>query len=169
MIRKTLFVAGAFSAMFLAGGAHAQSAGSFAGQSADNSTISLTVTNTGGTYTVTGMSVGFTADCKKTGLSATEGWGFFLGDDITSGSTNFTSSNDYYYITGSMHFSGNNTIKGAITSYTATFVPGAAPPKQAQFCTSPKQAFTLTKEAPGADTVTAAPGTSVLLPKPETK
>jgi len=99
----------------------------------------------------------------------TEGWGFFLGDDITSGSTNFTSHNDYYYITGSMHFAGNNTIKGSITSYTAAFVPGAAPPKQAQFCTSPKQAFTLTKEAPGADIVAVAPGTSVLLQKPETK
>jgi hypothetical protein len=169
MNRKSIFAAGIVSALCMAGGAQAQSAGSFAGQSADGNTISLTVTDTAGVFEVTGMSVGFMADCKRTGGSVSEGWGFFLGDDISSGATDFNSHNDYYYITGSMHFSGNNTIKGTITSYTATFVPGATPPKQAQYCVSPKQAFTLAKQSPGAAIVSAAPGTAVALPKPDTK
>jgi hypothetical protein len=48
-----------------------------------------------------------------------------------------------------MHFVGHTTIKGIITSVTATFVPGVSPPQQAQFCSSAKQAFTLTAQAPG--------------------
>jgi hypothetical protein len=165
MTRVSIFTAGLLSALCAAGAAQAQSAGSFSGTSADGNTVSLTVTQSGSTFTVTGMNVGFMADCKRTGNVATEGWGFFLGDDISSGATNYTSHNDYYYITGSMHFSGGNTIKGVITSYTATFVPGAAPPAQAQFCTSPHQAFTLTKQ-PAAIVTPAQPGTAVALPKP---
>jgi hypothetical protein len=48
-----------------------------------------------------------------------------------------------------MHFVGHTTIKGVTTSVTATFVPGVSPPQQAQFCSSAKQAFTLTAQAPG--------------------
>ncbi len=95
----------------MAGGAQAQSAGSFAGQSADGNTISLTVTDTAGVFEVTGMSVGFMGRLQTHRRSVSEGWGFFLGDDISSGATDFASHNDYYYITGAMHFSGNNTIK----------------------------------------------------------
>src|SRR5579862_4633765 len=112
-------------------------------------TISLVVSHSGSAYTVTSMSVGMIAPCKKTGNTANEGWGFGLNQDISSGSADFTSQNDYYYTTGSMHFVGHTQIKGTITSYTATFVPGMTPPKQAQFCTSAKQAFTLNATAPG--------------------
>jgi hypothetical protein len=149
-MKRIAIFSGVFAAACLISGvASAQSAGSFSGSSVDGGTISLTVTQVGGTFTVTSMNVNMLTACKHTGLTANEGWGFFLGDDISSGSTDFTSNNDYYYTTGSMHFSGHNTIKGTITSYTATFVPGATPPAQAQFCVSAHQAFTLTKNAPG--------------------
>jgi hypothetical protein len=169
MTRVSIFSGVLAAACLIGGGAFAQSAGSFVGTSADTSNISLTVTQSGSTYTVTGMSVGFTADCKHTGLSVVEGWGFFSGADISSGATPFTNSNDYYYITGTMHFSGHNVIKGTITSYTAAFVPGGPPPTQSQYCTSPKQAFTLTKQAAETPTGPTAPGMAVVLPKPDTK
>lgn len=149
-MKRISIIAGiAGAACLIAGGAYAQAAGSFAGTSADGQTISLTVTQSGSTFTVTGMSVGMSAFCKKLGDTMDEGWGFFSGADISSGAADFTSHNDYYYITGSMHFVGHTTIKGTITSYTATFAPGDTPPKQAQFCTSAKQAFTLNADAPG--------------------
>jgi hypothetical protein len=149
MTRISIFAGIVGAACLVAGGASAQSAGSFAGSSLDGNTISLTVTQSGSTFTVAGMSVGMSAFCKKTGDTMNEGWGFFSGADISTGAADFTSANDYYYITGSMHFVGSNTIKGLITSYTATFQPGMTPPKAAQYCTAAKQTFTLTKEAPG--------------------
>jgi hypothetical protein len=149
-MKRISFIAGiAGAACLIAGGAYAQAAGSFAGTSADGATISLNVSHSGSTYTITSMNVGMIAPCKKTGNTANEGWGFSLFQDITSGSADFTSHNDYYYTTGSMHFVGHTQIKGTITNYTATFVPGMTPPKQAQFCMSAKQAFTLNAEAPG--------------------
>ena len=149
-MKRISIIAGiAGAACLISGGALAQAAGSFAGSSTDGATISLVVSHSGSAYTVTSMSVGMIAPCKKTGNTANEGWGFGLNQDISSGSADFTSQNDYYYTTGSMHFVGHTQIKGTITSYTATFVPGMTPPKQAQFCTSAKQAFTLNADAPG--------------------
>jgi hypothetical protein len=65
MNRKSIFAASIVSALCTIGGAHAQSAGSFAGSSADGNTISLTVTDTGGVYTVTGMSVGILQEARR--------------------------------------------------------------------------------------------------------
>jgi hypothetical protein len=132
------------------GSASAQKAGSYSGQTADNNTISLTVTGTSPNFSVGGMNVGFVADCARTGNSVSEGWGFFLGQPIVSGENDFTSHNDYYWFVGTFHFVNNNTIKGTIVSYTATFVAGDDPPRKAQFCVSPKQAFTLTYQGTAA-------------------
>jgi hypothetical protein len=148
MTKNFIFSAIFAAACLIGGGASAQTAGSFAGQTEDGNLISVTVTQSGSTFTVTGMSVGMTGACKKTGLTVNEGWGFFSGADISSGQTDFSNGNDYYYFVGSMHFSGHTVIKGTITGYTATFVPGATPPAQAQFCTSHVQGFTMTKQAP---------------------
>jgi hypothetical protein len=149
MTRNSIVSGIAGMACLISSAAMAQSAGTFAGTSLDGGTISLTVTKVGSVFTVTTVNVNFQAACKKTGLTTNEGWGFFLGDDISSGSTDFTSNNDYYYITGSMHFAGHTVIKGTITSYTAVFIPGVTPPAKSQFCVSAKQSFTLTKTAPG--------------------
>jgi hypothetical protein len=131
--------------LFTATGASAQLAGTYSGHTADNNSISMVVTESGGIFTATTMNVGFVADCN-TGNSVSEGWGFLANQQFVSKAMNFTSHNDYYYIYGNAHFSGNTVIKGVITSVTATFQPGHTPPIRAQFCSSPKQAFMLTKQ-----------------------
>ena len=55
----------------------------------------------------------------------------------------------------------NTVIKGVITSLTATFAPGATPPVKSQFCKSPNQAFTLTKQ-PAAELSPVASGTAIV-------
>lgn len=166
MIRKALLVAAAVSATCLAGAAQAQSAGTFAGTSADGGTISMVIAGTSPNFTITAMNVNFLAACKHPAGTANEGWGFSLNIPVVAAGTNFHSGNDYYDITGLAKFPNNHSIKGTITSLTATFVPGSTPPDAAHFCASPKQAFQLTKEPADAKIVPASPGTAVALPKP---
>lgn len=168
MNHKSIFAAGIVSALCMAGSAQAQTAGTYAGETADGGNISLVVTGTTGNFTITSMNVGFTADCKHPVGTTTEGWGFFLGIPVVPAGTDFHSGNHYYDITGTAKFPNNHSIKGTITSVTAVFVPGATPPDAAHFCASPKQAFTLTLEA-GAKVVPAAPGTAVAIPQANVK
>ena len=140
------FIAVFAGALFTATSAMAQLAGTYLGTSADGNTISMVVTESGGVFTATTVNVGFVASCNVPGSTVSEGWGFSLNQPFVSGALNFTSHNDYYYIFGKAHFSGNTVIKGVITSLTATFAPGSTPPIKSQFCKSPNQAFTLTKQ-----------------------
>jgi hypothetical protein len=156
------FIAVFAGALFAATGALAQQAGSYSGTSADNSNISLTVTESGGVFTIGTMNVGFVAACNVPGNSVSESWGFYLGQQLVNGAADFVSHNDYYYTFGKLHFSGNHVIKGVITTVTATFVPGNTPPIKSQFCKSPNQAFTLTKQ-PAAELPPIAPGAAVVL------
>jgi hypothetical protein len=148
-------------ALSTATGALAQQAGFYAGTSADGGNISLTVVDNGGVLTITSMNVAFIANCNIPGNTVSEGWGFYLGTPFVSGALNFSSGNDYYDIFGKAHFSGTHTIKGVITSLTATFAPGNAPPIKSQFCKSPNQAYTLTKQ-PAAELAPVTPGTAVV-------
>jgi hypothetical protein len=168
MTRKSFFITALFSTVCLAAGAQAQTAGTYAGETADGGNISLVVTGTTGNFTITSMNVGFTADCKHPVGSTTEGWGFFLGIPVVPAGTDFHSGNHYYDITGTAKFPNNHSIKGTITSVTAVFVPGATPPDAAHFCSAPKQAFQLSLE-PAAKVVPAAPGTAVALTRPDVK
>ena len=145
MKRNSLFAGVTAAACLIACDVDAQSAGVFTGTSDDGQFISVTVTKSGSTYTVTNMSVNFAATCKHTGLTDNDSWGFYLGDDISGGSLNFSTKNHYYDMEGSMQFAGKLKIKGKITTYEAVFVPGPMPPKQSQFCISAKQDFLLTK------------------------
>lgn len=147
MTRKSFFLAGAISLILSTGAAQAQKAGTYAGTSADGGNISVTVTGTTGNFTLSNMNVNFQAHCTHPARTANEGWGFFLGQAIVSGDNNFHSGNDYYDITGVLHFPSDKKIMGSITSVTAVFVPGATPPAQAQFCKSAKQGFTLLFQA----------------------
>ncbi len=83
MARKALLASFAM-ALSMTTGALAQQAGTYSGTSADNNTISMTVTESGGVFTVTSASVGFVADCNVPGNTVTEGWGFFLGQQLTT-------------------------------------------------------------------------------------
>jgi hypothetical protein len=138
----------------------AQKVGSYTGSSADGNTISLNITGSPGAYTITGMSVGFTAQCKS-GV-ATEGWGFSLNIPVVSGaSTPFVSNNDEYYIDGALHFTSNTKIEGTIASRTSVFVPGPIPPTAAHFCLSAKQNFTLKFESTSIP-MSIGPGNAVV-------
>ncbi len=140
------FIAAFAGALFTATGAMAQLAGNYLGTSADGNTISMVVTESGGVFTATTMNVGFVASCNIPGNTVSEGWGFLLNQQFVNNALSFTSHNDYYYILGKAHFSGNTVIKGVITSVTATFAPGSTPPIKSQFCKSPNQAFMLTRQ-----------------------
>ena len=144
MIRKSLFFASIISLACVASAAQAQKAGTYVGTSQDGGNISITVTGSSGNFTLSTMNVNFQALCKNPDRTANEGWGFFLGQGVISGDNPFHSGNDYYDITGKLHFPNNNHIAGSITSVTAVFVPGSNPPVKAQFCKSAKQPFTLT-------------------------
>lgn len=142
MTRTSLFMAGA-AALCFATGAQAQKVGTYSGTALDGTFISFSVTESGGIFSFSNGDVNFQAQCTHPSRVASEGWGFFLGQQIQSGQNAFHSGNDYYDVSGTMKFSGPNTIKGSITSLTAVFVPNS-PPTNAQFCKSPKQTFTLT-------------------------
>jgi len=151
MTRASLFVAGA-AALCFATGAQAQKVGTYSGTADDGTFISFSVTESGGVFSFYNGDVNFQAQCKNPSRVASEGWGFYLGQQIHDGLNDFHSGNDYYDTRGSMKFTGPNTIKGTITSVTAVFVPGDDPPVKAQFCKSAKQAFTLTfQHAPGRE------------------
>jgi hypothetical protein len=122
--------------------AEAQMAGTYSGTSSDGASITMSVTGTG-PFKLGNASVNFQAKCKVDSSIANEGWGFFLGNTIVASGTDFQSSNDYYFISGTLHFPNNNTIKGTINSRTAVFVPGTTPPTAAKFCRTGDQSFTL--------------------------
>ena len=151
-----------------AGFAQAQKAGTYNGQSADGNFMSMTVTESGGVFTITNTSVDFVATCRHPPGTASEGWGFYLGIPVSAGTANFHSGDDYYDITGVANFPNNRTIRGTVTSLTAVFVPGTTPPNQAYFCASPNQAFTLTYQTP-ATAPSYAPGIAVALKPHGTK
>lgn len=162
MKRVALLVSSALISIAPIAGANAQVAGTYSGTSADGALIVMTVTGTTGNFEFTTVNVNMLPECTNPARQVSEGWGFFLGQTIVAGTNNFHSGNDYYDVTGSLHFPSNKTIKGTLTSVTAVFTPGHTPPNGAQFCKSPNQTFTLTlNPAPVIGPV--KPGTAVVL------
>jgi hypothetical protein len=155
MIRSSFLLIAIATLIGTATGAVAQKVGTYSGTSADGSFMSFSVTKNGGVFSFTNGDVNFQAACKNPVRTAFEGWGFYLGQDIVHGVNDFHSADDYYDVRGTMTFVSDNKIKGTVTSVTAVFVPGNDPPDKAQFCKSPKQAFTLTFQT--APTSQAAP------------
>ena len=132
------------------GAASAQTAGVYSGTTADGNPISMTVMGSGNNYAVTGFTLNFTAGCAHSGSSISGNFASGANFPLTDGAADFSltvfQSVDSF---GSLHFVGNHTIKGIITTDQATFDPGSTPPNRAEFCQSPKQAFTMDKNAPG--------------------
>jgi hypothetical protein len=138
----------------------AQRVGSYTGKSADGNVVNLTIAGSPGAYTISGLSVGFTAQCK-TG-TADEGWGFSVNTPIViGGNTTFVGKNDEVYINGTLHFTTNKKIEGSITSRTAVFIPGPTPPTAAHFCQSSKQSFTSNFESASVP-LSIGPGNDVV-------
>jgi hypothetical protein len=138
-------------ALCASGTAFAQTAGTYSGTTADGNPISMTVMGSGSNYAVTGFTLNYTADCAHSGGSIDGNFASGANFPLTNGAADFSlivfQAVDSF---GSLHFVGNHTIKGTLTTDQATFDPGSTPPKRAEFCQSPKQAFTLEKGAPAS-------------------
>jgi hypothetical protein len=135
-------------ALGASGAAFAQTAGTFSGTTADGNPISMTVMGSGSDYTVTGFTLNYTADCAHSGSSLFGNFASGANFPLTNGAADFSLTVfQSVYTFGSLHFVGNHTIKGTITTDQAAFDPGSTPPKRAEFCESPKQAFTMDKGA----------------------
>jgi hypothetical protein len=127
--------------------AFGQAAGTYSGTSADGGTISMTVSETSGKFAITGFSMSFTADCAHGG-SVDNNFSAGTNFPITGGKADFADELfQSIYTFGNLHFVGTDAIKGTITTDDVTFAPGT-PPKRAEFCAVPKQAFQLTKGGP---------------------
>ena len=128
----------------------AQQAGTYSGTMDDGNFVSFTVVdNGGGNFEMSSASINFTDTCKNPSGTANEGWGFFVGQNISGGKVNFVSQDDYYYISAKLTFVSDNKIKGTLFSRTAVFVPGSDPPTAAHFCSAPKQGLVATFQGPG--------------------
>lgn len=128
----------------------AQKAGTYSGTTDDGNSVSFTVVDNGGTFEMTSASINFTDTCKHPDGTANEGWGFFVGRNISSGGkVSFISQNDYYYILAKLRFVSDSKIRGSLISRTAVFVPGADPPTAAYFCSAAKQDLVATFQGPG--------------------
>jgi hypothetical protein len=148
-------------ALCASGAAFAQTAGTYSGTTADGNPISMTVMGSGSDYAVTGFTLNYTADCAHSGSSLFGNFASGANFPLTNGAADFSLTVfQSVYTFGSLHFVGNHTIKGTITTDQAAFDPGSTPPKRAEFCESPKQAFTMDKGAP-ADAQTLKPVVAV--------
>lgn len=129
--------------------ASAQTAGTYSGASADGQTVSFVVgTDSNNVLAITGASIDFAAPCKGgTAPTLYSGWGFGADAVITNRKAVLVAPDPYFYITANLKFVGS-TITGTITTKTAYLDPGKTPPKLADFCESPLQAFTATLSGP---------------------
>jgi len=140
----------------------AQQVGTYAGTTKDGNFVSFGVDKQGGNFVLTNADVTFTAACKHPDGTTNEGWGFFVGQNISGKKVSFVSNDDYYYISANLTFTSDKKIKGDIESRTAVFVPGATPPNASHFCISKKQSLTATFQAAGAVQGIPAGGAIVL-------
>jgi hypothetical protein len=145
----------------------AQQAGTYTGTSADGQTVSFTVgTDSDNDLAVTGASIGFQAPCKGgTMPTLYSGWGFGTDAVISAHKANMVAADPYFYITADLKFSGS-TVSGSITTRTPDLDPGNTPPTKADFCESPKQAYSATLGGTGPSTPALPAGTMVHLQAP---
>jgi hypothetical protein len=150
----------ALCAIALASPVAAQTAGTYTGASADGQTVSFVVgLDSNSVLAVTGASVDFQAPCKGgTAPTLYSGWGFAADAVITGRKAVLVAPDPYFYITANLKFVGS-TVTGTITTKTAYLDPGKTPPKLADFCESPLQAFTATLNGPGPVTPALPAGT----------
>lgn len=163
-IRYSTFALSMCCAMALSLAGHAQSAGTYTGSSADGQLVRFVVGTDGdGHLAVINASVNFQAPCKGGSAPTLEnGWGFSPDAVITHHKADMVSPDPYFYITASFVFSGSS-VTGLITTRVPYLDPANTPPVRADFCESPKQAFSATLGADPALDRTPAPGQVVHL------
>ena len=139
--------AAAALAVTLAQPAAAQVAGTYSGTAADGSGLSFTVGTDSNTClpAIIGASISFSAPCKKSTTVLQTGWGYNPNADISNGKVTY--NYDFTYLTNavSLTFSTDGqSATGTIASISPTLDPVGAKPKKALFCSSPKQALSVT-------------------------
>jgi hypothetical protein len=150
--RYTTLAFTALCTVALGSAASAQTAGTYSGTSADGQTVSFVVGTDGDSnLAVTSASIGFAAPCKGgTAPTLYSGWGFGTDAVIVNHKTTMTAPDPYFYIVATLKFSGS-TVTGNISTKTPYLDPGKTPPKVADFCESPVQAFSATLGGTGPD------------------
>jgi hypothetical protein len=157
----------ALCAMAVSTAGWAQQAGTYSGTSADGSNVSFTVgTDSNNDLAVTGASINFTAPCKGgTTPTVYSGWGFGTDAVITKNKASMVASDNFFYITADLKFSGS-TVTGTVTTRVPDLDPGSTPPTKADFCESPKQAFSATLNGTGPSVPDLPPGAMIHLQVP---
>jgi hypothetical protein len=145
--------------------AEAQKAGTYYGTSADGQFLDFTVgtdTNTN-SLAVLGAGINFDAVCSGGNPNMQSSWGLGFTQDIVARKATVLFSGQDIYVTANLVFSSNgNTVTGNITTRSVAFAPSTGAPTKAEYCISPRQAFTATLST---TTVAApAPGVSIHYP-----
>ena len=139
-------------AMALSTPGSAQQAGTYSGTSADGQAVSFTVGLDGNNFlAVTSASVDFAAPCRGgTAPTLYSGWGFATDSVINNHKATMTAPDPFFYIVATLKFSGS-TVTGNIVTRAPYLDPGNTPPKLADFCESPLQAFSATYSGPASE------------------
>lgn len=164
-MRKFRLAATAFAVTCaMSAGAGAQQVGTYQGKSADGQPLSFTVTqNSKGQLALTSATIYFSAKCKSPNGDLNSGVGVGMDQVIKNSKASWI-----FKTSDTVWFMANFTfvidqVSGDITTRAAAFVPGKQPPATAEFCESPKQAFSATFVA--ADQKSAPPaGVEIHIP-----
>jgi hypothetical protein len=165
-IRTATLAFSALCAMALSTPGSAQQAGTYAGTSADGQGVSFVVGNdSNNVLAVTSASINFQAPCKG-GSAPTlfTGWGFGTDAVITAKKATMTAPDPFFYIVANFKFTGS-TVTGFITSRAPYLDPANTPPIRADYCVSPRQAFSATLSGTGPSEP-LAPGTRMHVQTP---
>jgi hypothetical protein len=148
-------------------GVKAQQVGTYQGKTADGEPVSFTVTqNSKGQLALTAATIYFSAKCKSPNGDLNSGVGVGMDQVIKNSKASWT-----FKTSDTVWFMANFTfvidqVSGDITTRAAAFVPGKQPPAAAEFCESPKQAFSATFVAPEQESAPSA-GVEVHYPSPQ--
>jgi hypothetical protein len=147
-------------AMALSTPGSAQQAGTYTGTSSDGQSVSFTVGLDGNSVlAVTGAGISYEAPCKGgSAPTLSTAWGFGTDAVITAHRATMTAADPFFYIVADMKFSGS-TVTGSITTRSPYLDPANTPPVRADYCISPKQAFSATLGGTGPDAPALPPGT----------
>jgi hypothetical protein len=140
----------------LAKPAAAQEVGVYAGTSADGQDISFTVADdpNNGELELVSAGINFSAPCKNSTYVLNSNWGFGLSSDITNGKVSFVNQDNYFKFTVKLTFSADGqSATGFITSVSPTLYPATGTPTHSLFCTSPRQALSLTLQPADAPAI----------------
>jgi len=140
-------------AVFAAASASAQTLGTYAGTSADGSTLSFTVTTDAATGApeLTSASISFKVVCLGGAPAAYSGIGFGPSVDFKNGKLTYVSGQptpSYFDFTLAFN-KANSTLTGSIATTIAQLAVATKAPKKAIACISAKQTLTTTLQ-PGS-------------------